>query len=300
MNFLLIAILAYSLNGLVTIVDKILIQKSIPNPLIYVFYMSILGSSVLFLIPFGVQFEIAPIAYGSLSGIFANLALITYFQALKKGEASIVSPVVGGINPLFSLIVGGLFLGQILTPAQLFAFFLTLLGAAVLTANVWKEKLTVNHQLLLMIASGCLFGLAYVFLRETFLASNFFSGLVFPRLAGLIFVLTFLFYPNFRKQLFSSKITHHMYFNKVSLILLSGQTLGAASALLINFAITLASPALVNSLFGFQYLVILIVALVLAKEHRGKLLDEDLSKKALAEKVVGAVILSIGVYLLSK
>src|SRR3989344_5001810 len=300
MNFLLIAILAYSLNGLVTIVDKILIQKSIPNPLIYVFYMSILGSSVLFLIPFGVQFEIAPIAYGSLSGIFANLALITYFQALKKGEASIVSPVVGGINPLFSLIVGGLFLGQILTLAQLFAFFLTLLGAAVLTANVWKEKLTVNHQLLLMIASGCLFGLAYVFLRETFLASNFFSGLVFPRLAGLIFVLTFLFYPNFRKQLFSSKITHHMYFNKVSLILLSGQTLGAASALLINFAITLASPALVNSLFGFQYLVILIVALVLAKEHRGKLLDEDLSKKALAEKVVGAVILSIGVYLLSK
>jgi len=262
--------------------------------------MSILGSLVLFLIPFGVIFEPTTIIFGALSGIFANLALVAYFQALKKGEASIVAPVVGGINPLFSLIIGGIFLGQILNPLQLIAFFLTLFGAIILTANIWKEKLGINHQLILMIASGCSFGLAYVFLRETFLVSNFFSGLVFSRLAGLIFVITFLFSPNFRKQLFSNKLTQHSYINGTSFLLLGGQALGAISALLTNFAITLASPALVNSLFGFQYLVILAVALVLAKEHRGKLLDEDLSRKALAEKVVGAVILSIGVYLLSK
>lgn len=300
MNFLPIAIIAYTLNGITTVIDKILIKNSVPSPFVYTFYISVLGALVIFLIPFGVIFEPVPITLAVISGVLANIALLTYFQALKKGEASVVSPIVGGLNPLFSLIIGGIFLGQLLNPTQLMAFFLLLLGAVILTANIWKRKLAINHQLLLMVISGLFFGLSYVFLRETFLSSNFLTGIVISRLAGLAFVLTFLFYPKFVKELTQNKAAGHGFLNKTSLLLLTGQTLGASGALLINFAITMASPALVNSLFGFQYLVILSAAIFLAKEHHSKLLDENLTKRALVEKIIGAAILSIGVYLLSK
>lgn len=299
-NFLPIAILGYALNGGSTLIDKILLNKSLPSAFVYVFYISALGGLAILLIPFGVKFEISPIILGSISGLFSNLALLAYFQALIKGEASIVAPIVGGLNPLFSLLIGGIFLNQILTPNELAAFFLLILGAVILTANIWSKKLALNNQLLLMITSGLMFALSYITLRQTYLVSNFVTGLTFSRLAGLIFILFFLFFPKLRHQIFANKVSHHKFINKTSILLLSGQSMGAISALLINYAITFTNPALVNSLFGVQYLVIIIVALFLAHEHRSRLLEEDLTKKSLIQKIIGAGFLSIGVFLLGK
>ena len=74
--------------------------------------------------------------------------------------------------------------------------------------------------------------------------------------------------------------------------------MGAAQGFLLALAVSLASPALVNSLFGMQYLVILGVSLALAKKAP-QLLDENLSKAVVWQKILGAGILSLGVYLLS-
>ena len=299
MSFLPISIFAYSLTAGAIIVDKILLAKALTHPAVYVFYISILGFAVIFLLPFGVQFNFFAVSFGILSGIFYNLALLTFFQALKQGEASIVTPVVGSLNPFFSLIIGTFFLGQILNNLQLLAFFIILSGTLILTYNL-ISNLKLNHQLVLMITAGFLFAISYILLREAFLLSNFITGLTISRLAGGFFVLSFLFLPEIRRQIFASRVTHHHFINKTSLILFGGQFMGASSGLLITYAVFLANPALVNSLFGMQYLVILAVALFLAHEKRSKLLDENLTKGVLVQKILGVGILSLGVYLLSK
>lgn len=298
-NFLPIAILAYALNGGAAVIDKILLNKSVPSPIAYVFYISALGLLAVFLIPFGIQLNFYAIVYSILAGIFGNLALLTYFQSLKKGEASIVAPIVGGFNPLFALLIGSIFLGQVLTPPQLSAFFILMLGAVVLTHSIWSNKLAANQQLVLMAVSGLLFAMSYVFLREVFALSNFLTGLVISRLTGGLFVIIFLLHPHTRRLIFSSRVTHNQFVNKTSLLLLMGQIFGASSGLLITYGVSLTSPALVNSLFGFQYLVILGAALILGRKHP-QLLDEDLTKGTLVQKIIGAGILSLGVYLLSK
>ena len=254
---------------------------------------------VLFLIPFGVSFNLYSTVFAVLSGILGNFALLTYFQALKQGEASVVAPIVGGANPLFTLILGSVFLGQILSPLQLSAFFLLILGAVILTYNLWASKLEVNYQLILMIFSGFLFALAYLLLREAFISSNFITGLVISRLAGGFLVLPLLLHPTARGQIFSGRVTKNDFINKTSLLLIIGQSFGAASGFLVAYAVSLASPALVNSMFGFQYLVILLVALFLAHAHKSKLLNETLTKSALIQKVIGSGFLSLGVYLLT-
>ena len=159
-------------------------------------------------------------------------------------------------------------------------------------------KVRVNKQLALMFLSGFLFALTALTLRESFLASNFISGLVVSRVAGGLLVLPLLFSSHFRIQIFASRLTKHHFANKTSMLLLGGQLMGAVGGLLLTFAISLENPALVNSLFGVQYLVILTVALSLYKKHP-HLFDERLTKSVVIQKIIGVLFLSLGLYLLA-
>lgn len=301
MNFLPISILAYALNGGAVLIDKILLRTGIPNPFVYTFYIGMLQFFVVIFIPFGFHFSPYAAFLSILSGIIFISGLLPFFLSLKKSDASVVGPITGSLNPAFALIIGWFLLDQILTGIQLIAFFVILLGTLILTFNLWFSRLRFNNQLLLMCASGFLFGLSYVFLREAFLLSNFISVLVISKLATGSVALLFLISPAIRKQIFVSRkeLGAAKFINKTFLLLLFGQSMGAGFGLLVNYAVSLASPALVNSLFGIQYLVILAAALILGKKHP-QLLDENLSKGAVAQKIAGAGFLSLGVYLLSK
>lgn len=298
MSFLPVAVLGYLLNGATTLIDKILLERALPHPAVYTFYIAILGSFTILLSPFGLILNSQIIFWGTVSGILGTLATMIYFESLKHGEASVVPAVIGALNPLFTLILGAIFLNQVLNSTQILAFFILLLGAWILTINYWF-KVRFNRQLSLMALSGLLFAIAYLTLREGFLISNFISGLVVSRAAGGLLVLFFLISPTVRDQIFSSRLTKNHFANKTSLLLFGGQILGAAGGLLITYAVSLENPALVNSLFGVQYLVILAVALILYERHE-HLLDERLSKKVLTQKIIAIFILSFGMYLLSK
>src|SRR3989344_2518330 len=138
MSFLPIAVLAYALSGGAIIIDKILLKTSLPNPLTYAFYISLLQLLVLLLIPFGFSLNLGTPAYlAIISGIFYVFALYTFFASLKKNEASVVGPLVGMLNPFFTILLGSLFLSQTLTPIQNFAVFILILGALILTLNIW-------------------------------------------------------------------------------------------------------------------------------------------------------------------
>jgi uncharacterized membrane protein len=299
MNFLPLALLAYILNALSTIIDKVLLKTSLPNPIAYTFYINLLGGITLLLIPFGVKISESILFFSLLSGLFGILALLFYFQALKGGQASVVSPVTGGLNPLFTFILGLIFLNYSLTGTQMAGLFTTFLGTAILTFNLWAGKLKLNSELFKIFLAGLFFALGYLTLKEVFIQSNLVTGLVLSRAFGTLLALLLLTIPKWREEIFSSKLVSNNFLNKTSLIFLVGQILGASTGFLLSLATYFTNPALVNSLFGVQYIVLLIAALVLAKLHKEQLLDEVISKKILAQKIVGAVILSLGVYLLS-
>lgn len=296
-NFLPISILAYALNAGSIIIDKILLKSSIPQPVTYAFYISVLGMLAVVFAPFGLILELRPVILGVFSGIVGVLALIAFFYALKLTEASVAGPLVGALNPLFTLILGGLFLQETISQNHLTGFFVLILGALILTFNLWFDKLKSHRKILILILAGFLFAVSYVLLRNTFLQSNFVTGLVTSRMAGGLFVILFLAVPSLRSQIFSKNLKHAHIKQTVTLLFI-GQSMGALFGLLVTFAVSLASPALVNSLFGVQYLVILVAALILSKKHP-QLLAESLNKGILVQKIVGAGILSLGVYLLS-
>ncbi len=301
MNFLPIAILAYLFNGGSNLIQKFQLQNNELSPINYTFYVSAMQMLVIFLLPFGFSFQpTSAIAPAILSGIIFVFATYALFKALKLGEVSIVTPVIGALNPFFGFLIGAVFLNDVLTPNQLSAFFILLLGAVVLTANLWIKKISVNQALVWMIISGFLYGLSYVFLRSAFLQGNFITGLIVSRMAGGLFVISCLVFGPIRARVFDATTKNDIKtFNKTTILFLSGQAMAAIAHFLLFYGSSLANPALVNSLFGVQYLFILVVAIVLAKKHP-QLLGEDLHPLALIEKIIGAGILSYGVYLLTK
>lgn len=301
MNFLPISILAYSFNAGAILVDKILIRTALPKPLAYTFYVNILQLLALLLIPFGFNLTLDRSTYLAIgAGLVGVLAFYTYFSSLKHNEASVVGPLVGMFNPLFALALGGMFLGQVLTPLQYVAFFILIIGALFLTLNHWHKKVSFGKKFLWMAAAGFFFGLSYVFLREAFLGTTFLNAFIISRAAAGIFALSFLIHPLIRREVISfEKSEHGITSHKTLALMIFGQTMGAISVTLITFGISLASPALVNSLFGVQYLIILLVSLILAKKHP-HLLEEHLSKTVIGQKIIGAVVISLGLYLLAK
>ena len=301
MNFLPVSILAYIFNGGSISIDKILLKKSLPNPIAYTFFVNALQLLALILIPFGFHWKMDSSTYLAMaSGIIGIGAFYTFFMSLKINEASAVGPIVGLLNPVFALVIGGVFLNQILGQRQYLAFFVLILGAAVLTFNIWSKHVGLSRKFTWMALAGFLFGLSYVLLREAFVGSSFINGLIISRASAGIIVLSFLLFPKLRREIFAADSQHSGITSKTTLILIgTGQAMGGLSGFLTTYGISLASPALVNSLFGVQYLTILGVAVFLAKKNP-HLLDEELSQKVIMQKIIGAIIISLGLYLLAK
>lgn len=301
MSFLPISVIAYTFNALAILIDKILLKESLPNPLTYTFYICVLQFLAVLLIPFGFQLEISDATFIAISaGIIGVLALYSFFMSLKINEASVVGPVVGVINPLTAMIFGGILLHQVLAPHQYLAVLILVSGTLLVTHNLWKGQVRLNKQMFWMLMAGLLFGISYLLLRETFLRTSFINGIVVSRIAAGLTVLPLFFISSLRQEILSITKSHQSINSHTTLILvISGQSMGALSGLLLTYATSLANPALVNSLFGVQYIVILGVSILLSKRSPN-LLNEKLTKTTIAQKIIGVGIMSIGLYLLTK
>ncbi|MBI4039999.1 hypothetical protein HY389_01440 [Candidatus Daviesbacteria bacterium] len=301
-TFIPISILGYALNAGSIIVAKIQIREDLKNPIVYTFYANILQLLILGLVPFGFTFHPSQMAiyYGLAAGIEGVLALHVFYISLQLNEASVVGPVVGALNPLFTLPLALIFSSLALTGNQFTAALVLISGGAVLTANIWFSKSHLNPKILWMVAAGALFALNSVLTREMFLHSTFIDGLVISRATSGFIAVAFLALPELRRQLISKNQAVGLNSRSIILILVLGQILGGVAGLLLSYGVFLANPALVNSLFGVQFLVILIFALFLKAEHHQRLLGEQLNRRVIIQKTIGAIVLSYGLYLLLK
>lgn len=294
MIYLPIGLLAYVLSGFSLAIDKGLVRNSIRDPLVMTFYIGMLNLVLLLAIPFGFfipNVEFAVVA--ALSGLLFGLGVLSFLTSLKYFDLLVAAPLVGMINPLVSSLVDQYLLGRPISGNQFLDIGILILGGGVLTINMWFGRHALSRHLYWIALSGVLFGLSYSLIGEAFSLTSFLNVLVLSRMAFAVLVLCFLFSKSFRHNLWNSKISKHHFENRTSLMLIVGQVLSAISGLLIFVAVFLSSPALVNSLFSTQYIVLLVITLILAGRNP-KYLHENLTKKVLVQKVAGLIVISIG------
>lgn len=300
MNHIPFTLTAYFLNALAVLTNKFLLNKTIPDPLIYVFYISLVSFLAILALPFTHIPSLEVFTTASFSTLLWTLGAYFMFKALKMGLVDRVIPIIATLIPLILLAVASQ--ANAITPTQTLAVGLAVLGMVFLTVTDYGSASFNKQELLWEILSAAFFALSYILLRRSFAKLDFFSVLVWSRLILLplgIFILTI---PDLRRKIITSSLLLSSASGrsiKSGLIFLGGQLSGTASELLLMFSISLANPALVNSLQGIQYVFLLIFSLILAGKYPA-IFAEKHTLKALSVKFMGIISIGVGLYLLVK
>ncbi len=304
MSYLLIAIIAYSLIALNSALDKIILNKSVPHPAVYCFYMGILSFFGIIFAPFG-RFWIngEQALLGLLVGAIFMVALFLLYRAVFSGEASRVGPLVGGLTPIFVSVLSFFFLGERLKFSQFLAFLFLMAGGLLIawnfeTGNQTKEERKKNRQkewqiIKTSLLASLVFGIYYILLKHTYNHQNFVAGFVWTRLGS--FLATFLLLISaknrqlIRESFGQSKI-------QAGALVLFNKSLSGFSFAILNYAITIGSITIINALQGVQYVFLLVWVLLFSKFYP-KILNEEFNNKILLQKVFSIILIIVGLVL---
>lgn len=300
MNWFSIAILAPILWSITNHIDKHLISKYIKGSAVgaLMIFSSLIG---LFLLPFIfiIQPDVLNISTFNafliiINGIIYILALLPYFYALEKDEASIVIPLFQLI-PVFGYFLALIFLGEILTLQQISASLLVVLGAIIIsieTANL-KFKFQVFGLMILSSFLVALNGLIFKFvaIQQDFWTTSFWEYVGFV----LVLIILILFFKSYRNQFF-------LMFRKnpISTLSLNGlnEIFNIIAKMIINFATLLAPLALVWTVNNLQPLFVLLIGILLTKFFP-KFNQEKINKKVLIQKVFAIILMFAGIVLMN-
>lgn len=300
MGHLPFAILAYLLNSFAVLIDKYQLSKNLPSPLLYVFYISAFSLMTLIALPFTSLPTLGVFTLASLATLFWTFGAYCMFSALKVGQATRVIPVIGVLTPLFLLMWS--FTQGLLTPDQVWGVLLLVVGLLFLVARDLKGKLS-RKEAFFEIGASLLFAISYTLLHQAYTESTFLTVFVWAKLILIPLGIVILAIPKTRTIVLAKQDhTSHkkpIWKSKVGLLFLLGQACGGASEMLLSYSVSIATPALVNSLQGIQYASLFIFGLILSRKFP-KVYGEKYTPLILLLKIIGILIIASGLYILAQ
>jgi uncharacterized membrane protein len=231
-----------------------------------------------------------------LAGILYMTGMLFYLRALQNDEASVVAPFFQ-TGPLFGYVLAYLVLGETLSPRQLLGGALIIFGALFVSIRVGQSMKTFKTRLAaLMVACGFIMALSSLIFKVFALKVEFWTTTFWMFVGEGIFGAALLMIPAYRRQF---------------LVLLRGNTAALlsinASNELINlggglgsrYALLFAPLSIVQAIGSTTTLFVFAFGIVLSVFFPG-LGRENLSGRELVQKGVAAVVVAIGVALVTR
>ncbi len=293
--YLTAGLVAYLCFALAAIGDKVILSRHINHPVAYAFYIGIFSPIALLLAPLGLHWlPWQTLLLALLGGMCFVYALIFFYRAINQSNPSRVSTMIGGLEPIFILILAYLLAHERLNSSQFIAYALLLSGSVLISFEKVAGKWTARALLNAVIAAF-LFGLSFALLKYTYNHTNFISGLIWTKIGLFLGAASFLLHPSTRKVILSP---HWNDLKRGKFVFLGNFALGSVGTLLQNYAISLGSVSLISSLQGVQFVFLLILGLIFTK-HFPKLLKEETSGKIIAQKVLAIILIALGLFLVN-
>lgn len=318
--WLLVAISSYFINAGVYVADKFLLSKKIHSSVTYAFYVGIWSIFNIFLLLFDPWLPgTRELLVDLLAGLLFLITLLFWYKALHQSEATRVVPIVGALIPVFSYLFSFIFLGEVLGERQLLSFIILIMGGILISVKqtrfyyfkeVWESfrgifgnilggihaRYRPTQRLILnSLISALFFAVYYVLIKYIYLNQPFIGGFVWSRMGTFLGVVMILFVPSWRKLIIKSqrgaKTPKNLAF------FLSIRILAALAFIMLNWAISMGSVALINSLQGTQYIFLILLVLFLSARYP-RILKEELGGGVMLQKVIGIILVSTGLYML--
>jgi uncharacterized membrane protein len=283
-----IAIIAHGVIGISLVWDKVLLKRpQTKNLLSYVFWLGAISVFGLVLIPFGFKVPNASLALmGFAAGLLDLIASYFYYAALKSGEASEELAAMGGFSPVATALIS-IPLLKAAIGGQLVGFTVMTIGGFIM---FFAEKRPLSKMLpKVVIASAC-FGMTNVLQKIVFNETNFVTGYVFFTFGTFIGAVALLIPPSWRRQIFehSEEATPSSKF-----WYMVNRFVAGVGSFLVVFAVSRASPALVEAISGVRYVVIFIGAYGITR-LKPSWFREDFSTRALVFKAAATCLVVAG------
>lgn len=299
MNWLIFALLGPAIWSINNFLDKFILDKhvkevgaltiifSIANLIISIFIFAVYGFTIL-------KFQSSLLIL--LAGMLQIVVFLAYFKALSLDETSRVVPLFQLI-PVFTLVLGILFLGEFPTPTVLLGFLFVFIGGFILsTKKITMNVLRPNPAFWYMILASLSSATIGILFKSVVIYNDFWTTFAYESLGvGLGGFILFLV-PTYRNQ-FTKTISS--LDKKVYSIIVINEIIFVLGKLGPRFAFTLAPVALVTVVNGLQPFFILIYGLFLTT-FAPNIIKEDISKKGLLKKFISILIIFLGIYLIGK
>ena len=300
MAWIFLAILAHAGNGVVFILDKGLLgtKSEAGDPKKLAFYSGIISAFaiVLAFVEFRLPNAFA-IMWSLVAGVCFVVALWLFFTALDSDDASRVVPITGSAVPVFTVLFARVFLNEPLTPQQLTAILLLVVGGALLSIGFKNVRSLSPYIVGIAVLAGVAFAGYFAAVKHLYDSFDpFWSAFAYNRF-GTAVAAVILLGPYMLKNRNSSKRAKKKKIVKrtvaITAVFVGSKILSSAMFIVQSYAIKVGSVSVVNALQGTQYLFVLVLAVLLSR-FLPSLYREEIKRVAIMQKILGIVAISIG------
>lgn len=226
----------------------------------------------------------------ALNGMLTVVAVLCYFAALHRDEASYVVPFYQTI-PMFAFGLGYVLLGETITALQALACVVIIVGALVLSFDLGDKVRFKAGVVMLMLCASLCYALNGVIFKMIAIDLGFWTSLAWTLVGRVVAGLALLaFVAPFRRQfveLFHANAAPVIGLNAIS------ETFYLTADAVSHYATMLASVVLVFSLNSLQPLLVFVLGVLLSAIHPA-LSQEALTRRQLVQKGVGIGTILLG------
>jgi drug/metabolite transporter (DMT)-like permease len=236
------------------------------------------------------------IALIMLAGILYMTAMLLYLQALQSEEASVVAPFFQA-GPLFGYVLAYFVLGETLSPRQMAGGALIIIGALIVSIRFGQNMRMFKARLaLLMLACGFVMALSSLIFKVFAIRVEFWTTTFWMFVGEGIFGVALLMIPSYRRQFIGL-----LRANTAALLSInaSNELINLGGGLGNRYALLFAPLSIVQAIGSTTTLFVFAFGIVLSVFFPG-LGREDLSGRELAQKGMAAVMVAIGVTLVTR
>lgn len=301
MNWFLIALIPPALWSATNHLDKYLIGKFFKGGGVgaLMVFSSLIG---LFLLPFIAFFHPEVLVFSAkniliaANGFLYILAILPYFYALDKDEASTCVPLFQFV-PVFSYILAYFVLGETLSSNQLLGGLFIVAGAIGISLDLSGKKIKFKKEVFwLMMLSSLIFALNFLFFKYFAVQSSFWFTSFWEYVGFAVFAfLLMVFVKSYREQFITVMKT-----NRAVVLGLNGanEVINIIAKVSFNFASLLTPITITWIVNGFQPLFVFGYGVILTLLFP-KIVKEDISRKSLTQKVLAILVMFVGTYFLN-
>lgn len=305
MLYIFIAILSYFLVALQTIFDKFLLTSNrVSEPATYTFYVGVMSLFTFALFPFGFHLiGLTQFTWSIISGVIFIYGIFCLFTAIEKNEASRVSPMVGAIIPVTTLILSVVFLGEKIVLREFLGILFLIFGGIFISLKFTKghKDKKVFSGFYPTVLAGVFIASAFVIFKYLYEGDNFFNVFIWTRLGLVTGALSLLVFPFWRKVIlksFQGFKQHKKENRKTGILFVANKILGGVGSALTHFAVSLGSVAVVNALASVEYVFVFILGLVLSFKFPS-IFQEKTDRKNIFHKSLAICVIVVGIVLIS-